>query len=64
MAKKGWFRTFLETPIMYIGNDEPPKKDDYVCKKCSYGWTTKKKFGTPAFCPICRSNELLKVDNG
>ena len=58
--KKGWFRKLMETPVIYW--EYTPQKDNYVCKACSYGWTSKKKFGAPAFCPRCRSNLIIKVD--
>ena len=59
--KKSWFRRLMEEPAIVIYKKEP-EPDDYVCKDCSYGWTSKKKFGAPAFCPRCRSNLIIKVD--
>ena len=44
--------------------DKKSNSDDYVCKNCNYGWTSRKKFGSPAFCPRCRSNSIIKVDKG
>ena len=62
----GWFKNLLEAPVLKINweKDDDKKKDDYVCKECSYGWTSRKKFGTPAFCPRCRSKNIIKVDRG
>ena len=71
MAKKSGFWNFMKALAESEISWDKPKpskiiiyKDDYVCKKCSYGWTTKKSFGSPAFCPRCKSNSIMSVDRG
>ncbi len=34
-------------------------KDQMECKACGYIWTTRKEYSDPAFCPKCRSSQLL-----
>lgn len=44
---------------------EKLKREDkrYICKKCGYGWETKKKFGEPSICPNCKKNHIEKFSN-
>ena len=58
----GWFKDLMNAPIKLEWGKKP--KEDFVCKSCNYGWTSRKKFGTPAFCPRCHSDNILKVDRG
>ena len=58
----GGFWDALAKSKLKISWDKKPKRDDFVCKKCHYGWSSRKSFGSPAFCPRCRSDSIIKVD--
>lgn len=33
--------------------------EGYFCNSCGYGWRSKKDFGSPAFCPRCREDDII-----
>jgi archaellin len=35
----------------------------YICKNCEYLWESRKKVGSPPFCPKCRSSEIRLKDD-
>ncbi|MFA4886980.1 MAG: hypothetical protein WC595_02100 [Candidatus Nanoarchaeia archaeon] len=33
---------------------------EYICKKCEYKWISKKTIGTPAICPRCKEDRIMR----
>lgn len=58
---KAIFRKYLEEQKKEEMKQELRFSDDrFVCKKCSYKWSSRKKFGQPSICPACRGDFIVK----
>jgi len=43
----------------YSGGRNSGAGERYVCNSCGYGWRSKKDFGSPAFCPRCKEENII-----
>ena len=41
-------------------NHAKKNSKEYICKKCEYKWISKKTIGTPAICPKCKEDRIMR----